>query len=143
MNHRPSLPPLSTSLPPVGFEIVLVDCSFNQQFGAVYLNREDTKIGFQVSTGHLNPKGVCHGGAMATFADMQILAVRPDATGKTLHFPTIQMSINYLVPVQLDTWVEATVTLVKVTRTMLFTQALITGDGKVVASTSGIYRNQS
>jgi hypothetical protein len=37
--------------------------------------------------------------------------------------------------------VEAQVTLVKATRTMLFTQSLMTVDGAIVARSSAIYRN--
>lgn len=126
---------------PEGFELVQLRDGFSEVFGAVYQNRATRILAFRVAPHHVNPDGVCHGGALATFADMQILGVRPEATGQVFHFPTIQISINYLAQAQLHSWVEATVTLVKMTRRMTFTQALITADGETVASATGIYRN--
>jgi hypothetical protein len=41
----------------------------------------------------------------------------------------------------LGAWVEAAVTLVKTTKTLIFTQALITADGDIVARSQAIYCN--
>ncbi len=126
---------------PDGFEPIDLGSGFNARFGTVYLHQGGGKLGFRVASHHLNPVGSCHGGAMATFADMQIAAVSPGLGTKAGHMPTISLSVDYLAPARLDTWVEAVVTLVKLTRTLAFTQALITADGDPVARSTGIYRN--
>jgi len=126
---------------PDGFEILVLECGFNDAFGPAYVNLPAHKIGFRVGTQHLNPVGGCHGGAMATFADMQISAVGPKAYDT--HRATISLTVEYLAPVALGAWVEAEVVCPKITRTMIFTQAIITADGEPAARTTGIYRNVS
>ncbi len=126
---------------PEGFEPFVLGPGFDLRFGPVYRHRGGGLLGFRVASHHLNPVGSCHGGAMATFADMQIAAVRPGLGTQAGHMPTINLSVDYLAPAWRDSWVEAAVTLVKLTRTLAFTQALITADGELVARATGIYRN--
>ena len=126
---------------PDGFKLIDLGNGFGARFGPVYLHKDGGKLGFRVASHHLNPVDACHGGAMATFADMQIAAVRPGLGTEAGHMPTISLSVDYLAPARLGTWVEAAITLVKITRTLAFTQALITADGDMVARSSGIYRN--
>lgn len=97
-------------------------------------------MGFRVTERHGNPVGGCHGGAMATFADTQLLAFRASSESGASHCPTISLSVDYLAPAPTGAWVEAAITLVKQTRTMLFTQAIMTVDGRPVARSSAIYR---
>ena len=128
---------------PQGFEPIRLGNGFDLSFGPVYLHKGERKLGFRVAAHHLNPVDSCHGGAMATFADMQIAAVRPGLGTQAGHMPTINLSVDYLAPARLGSWVEAAVTLVKATRTLVFTQALITVAGEPVARATGIYRNFS
>lgn len=114
---------------------------FTATFGPVYLNRADDRLGFRVARHHLNPMEVCHGGAMSTFADMQIAVVKAGLGTRAGHMPTIHLDVDYLAPAPLDSWVEMRVSLVKTTRNLVFTQALISAGGTLVARSSGIYRN--
>ena len=57
------------------------------------------------------------------------------------HQPTISLSVDYIATAPLGAWVEAAVTLVKSTKTLIFTQALITAGGEIVARSQAIYRN--
>lgn len=127
---------------PAGFEQVDLGSGFAERFGPVYLNRRENRLGFRVAAHHLNPVDGCHGGALATFADMQIAAVRSGLGVKSVHLPTISLSVDYLAPVSVNSWVEAAVTLIKTTHTLMFTQAVITADGDVVARSTAIYRNR-
>ncbi len=124
-----------------GFERLDLISGYGIAFGPVYLNRSQRKLGFAVEPRHLNPFGVCHGGAMATFADLQIIAVNDGPRVKPGFSPTVSMSVDYLSPARLGDWVEAAVTLAKATRTLIFTQALITANGEPVARTTALYRN--
>ncbi|MDR8398385.1 PaaI family thioesterase [Paraburkholderia sp. USG1] len=125
---------------PTGFKLVSLGAAFMSQFGPLYLCSETSTLAFRVAPNHLNPVDMCHGGAMATFADLQVIAIRPGADRADQHSPTISLSVDYLAPARLGAWVEADVTLVKSTRTMIFTQALIAVDGNIVARSSAIYR---
>ena len=124
---------------PPGYEPVDLGSGFSSLFGPTFVHRSLAKLGFRVADRHTNPRGVCHGGALATFADAQIVAVEPDAAKADTNTPTITLTVDYLAPIPLGAWVEADVTLLKRTRTMIFTQALISVDGDTVARSSAIY----
>ena len=127
---------------PTGFVARPLGGGFAEAFGPVYVNEAARAMGFRVAPKHLNPVGVCNGGAMATFADMQIAAVIAGSPGTSQgHQPTISLNVDYLATAPLGAWVEATVTLVKTTKTLIFTQALIAADGEIVARAHAIYRN--
>ena len=126
---------------PEGFVRADLGPGFGGDFGAVYLDRGRGRIGFRVTARHANPVGACHGGAMATFADMQLMAIRAGTEEGQPHSPTISLSLDYLAPAPVGAWVEAAVTLVRATRTMLFTQAVMTVDGEAVARATAIYKN--
>ena len=127
---------------PCGFEVLSLGSGFAEMFGSIYVNRESKTLAFRVAPIHLNPVNVCNGGAMATFADMQIAAVISAGPGTARgHQPTISLNIDYLATTPLGAWVEAAVTLVKTTRSLIFTQAMIRADGEIVARSQAIYRN--
>ncbi len=126
---------------PPGFEPIDLGPGFARTVGPVYLRQETCALGFRVEEHHLNPAGFCNGGAMATFADMQIVAVIAGAGTTLPHAPTISLSIDYLNTAPCGAWVEAAAVLLRKTSTMVFTQALITVDGAPVARTHAIYRH--
>jgi uncharacterized protein (TIGR00369 family) len=125
--------------PPPGFQLYPQHGGFAQSFGPIYLHAEGGRLGFRVTQGHLNVAGVCHGGALASFADLQMIAIRTALGPVVKHRPTVNLSVDYVAPAPLGAWVEAAVTLVKATRSMVFTHALITADGAVVAQSRAIY----
>ena len=127
------------SIPP-GFVEIDAWPDFVVNFGQVYVNTAARLIGFHVAKHHTNPIGVCSGGSMATFADMQLLAVMPRKLTSDNHWPTVSLSMDYVASAPLGSWVEAEVTLVKRTKTMVFTQALIRVAANAVARSNAIYR---
>lgn len=130
----------TTQVVPAGFQPLDLASGFNDAFGPIYRHETGQKLGFRVGPHHLNPVGVLHGGAMATFADTLVLAVIRGIPTRDAHTPTISISVDYVAAAPAGSWVEADTTLVKVTRSMLFVQAVITADGEVVSRANGIYR---
>jgi uncharacterized protein (TIGR00369 family) len=126
---------------PQGFVKAVLGTGFGHGFGPVYLDRARNLLGFRVEERHANSMGVLHGGAMATFADTQLMAIRPGPEEGRSHSPTINLSVDFVAPANVGDWVEAKVSLVRFTRSMVFTQALMTVDGEPVARSSAIYRN--
>jgi uncharacterized protein (TIGR00369 family) len=129
---------------PGGFEPIERPGGFGSAFGPVYFNRATTTLGFRVSAFHVNQFNVCHGGAMATFADMQIAAITHSGQLSAEHHrPTINLSVDYIAPAPLGAWVEAAVMLIRTTRRIVFTQTLIAVDGNPVARANASYRNHT
>ena len=58
-------------------------------------------LGMRISPRHLNPQQSCHGGVIASFADMQAYVAQRAASVMNNITPTVHMSIDYLAPVLL------------------------------------------
>ena len=64
-------------------------------------------LGFRVEARHCNPGNVCHGGMLATFADMLLpIAARFQSKTDMGFLPTVSLTCDYLAPAPLDAWIE-------------------------------------
>lgn len=126
---------------PDGYELLDAKPGYGEQFGPVYGSRTENglRLAFRVLDHHLNHFNVCHGGAMATFADIQLIGVRAQMRNQK-HAPTISLAIDYLEPVKKGDWVECAVILHKETRNMAFTNAQMSVNGRLVCRSNAIYR---
>ncbi|MBU6503656.1 MAG: PaaI family thioesterase [Burkholderiaceae bacterium] len=98
-------------------------------------------LGFRVLPQHTNPLGICHGGMMATFADMLMpMAAIYQMQGERRFLPTISLNIDYLAASPLGAWVQGHADVLRTTRNMLFGQGLVTADGDPVLRVSGIFK---
>jgi acyl-coenzyme A thioesterase PaaI-like protein len=131
---------MDQSAPP-GFERVSLGGGFSATLGAIFRNAATRRLGWRVGAEHANPVGVCHGGALATFADAQIVALRGSTDDWDVHTPTITLTTEYLAPIPVGAWVEAEVVIDRATRTLIFSRANFTVDGEAVGRSTAIYRN--
>jgi uncharacterized protein (TIGR00369 family) len=131
-------------LPPeAGFkQLIGAELGFYGLIGPHYVRIMDgvPVMGFRVGRRHLNPSGVCHGGALAAFADYQAVAVRHMAALNAHMTPTITLSIDFIVPVQLGEWVELHSRLLRRTGTMLFSDGDMVVGGVTVARVDAIFK---
>ena len=126
---------------PQGYEEIcrFAETGFGQKIAPIFVNYTEWRLAIEIREDHLNGFGVCHGGVMSVFADLQLCAiVRFD--GSRNRAPTISLSVDYLAPAPLGSLVEMQVTLARRTRTMFFTQALMTVGDEPVARSTAIYR---
>ncbi len=140
---------MSTPLPPVppGFRPLKVGGPFMQASGPLWgrlvteNDRRRVQIGFRVEDRHTNPVGVCHGGMLATLADMLAAICVPYQTDLPRHFlPTISLQMDFLAPARLGAWVQAQADVLRTTRNLVFTQGLISADDEVALRVSAIYK---
>jgi len=129
---------------PEGFAPLPMIGEFIALTGPLYLRHdgESVRIGFRVERRHTNPMGICHGGMMATFCDMLLpLSVHRKRADVGMRFlPTINLQIDYLAPAPLGSWVQGEADVLRVTRSLVFAQALVTADGEPAARVSGIFK---
>ena len=99
-------------------------------------------MGFRVEPRHCNPMKICHGGMMATFCDMLLpMSAHLQAKEVTGRFlPTISLQVDYLAPSPLGSWVQGEGQVLRVTRSLVFMQGLVTADGQNVARVSGTFK---
>ncbi|MDQ6681259.1 MAG: PaaI family thioesterase [Pseudomonadota bacterium] len=112
--------------------------------GPLYLRHEGdlVQVGFRVEGRHTNPLGNCHGGMLATFCDMLLpLSIHRKSSEVGLRFlPTINLQLDYLAPCPLGAWVEGEAQVLRVTRSLVFAQGLVTADGTTAVRMSGIFK---
>ena len=127
--------------PPDGFHPIQIQNGFAAIFGPIYVRRqgEQVSMGFRVDERHINISGVCHGGALATFADLQLAALQRTGAVERGHYPTISLAVDYLAPAAHGDWVEIDVTLVKRTRRLAFTQGVLRTQAGPVVRTTALY----
>ena len=142
-----SAPPPADARPPGvpdGYRPLPMMGDFIAVNGPLYLRRSGAQVqlGFRVEPRHTNPMRICHGGMMASFCDM-LLPITVHRTHKEVGFrflPTINLQIDYLAPAPLGAWVEGEAEVLKVTRSLIFGQGLVTADGVVAVRVSGIFK---
>ena len=133
---------------PEGFAPLPMGGDFMRVNGPLYLRHDvhhdgDTvRVGFRVEKRHTNPMGNCHGGMLASMADMllpvSIHRQTPEVAGRFL--PTISLQIDYLAPCPLGAWVQGEAQVLRTTRSMVFAQGLISADGTPAVRVSGIFK---
>ncbi len=100
------------------------------------------QMGFRVLARHTNPMGNCHGGMLATFADMLLpmLAHRQTPELRNQFLPTVSLQIDYLSPAPLGAWVQGEAQVLRTTRSLVFAQGLVSSDGVPSMRVSGIFK---
>mgnify|MGYP000169619419 FL=1 len=136
--------PSTTANIPAGFAPLTAGGPYIQHNGPLYvLHQGDVvKFGFRVERRHTNPMGNLHGGMMASFCDMLLpLSVHyQDAALADRFLPTISLQIDYLAPAPLGAWVEGEAEPLRITRSLVFAQGLVTADGVPCARVSGVFK---
>ncbi|MBU3740329.1 MAG: PaaI family thioesterase [Rhodoferax sp.] len=128
---------------PAGFRRVRLGGGFLEQVGPLYARwtGERLQLGFRVEERHANPLAICHGGMMATLADMLVpCAAMYQLPSEQRFLPTISLQIDYLGPAPVGSWVQGEAEVLRVTGRLLFGQALATADGQPALRVSGIFK---
>ncbi|MBK8007605.1 MAG: PaaI family thioesterase [Rhizobiales bacterium] len=118
--------------------------NFLSLIGPLWCKRENNKLilGFRVEKRHCNIGGICHGGMLMTFADMQLgLGARFHAEEDFGFMPTVNMTADFLAPAALGAWVEGRTDLLRSTRNFIFCQGIITSNGAPAVRASGIMKS--
>lgn len=129
-----------TGAPP-GFHALRMTGEFIAHVGPLYLKRDGASlwVGFRVEERHTNPMGICHGGMLASFADMLLpLSIHRKSEVGMRFLPTISLQLDYLAPAPLGAWVQGEAQVLRVTRSLVFAQGLATADGTPILRASGV-----
>lgn len=128
---------------PPGFRLVKVGGPFLFHNGPLYgkWTGQRLQLGFRVQKRHTNPLENCHGGMLATFADMLIPCAAMYQSKMDLHFlPTISLQVDYLGAAALGAWVQGEADVLRTTRNLLFGQGLVQADGHPALRVSGVFK---
>jgi len=135
----------SQDRPPPGFELGFgQDVGFNAVNGPFYVGYSDgdPSVGFRLTEAHRNSLEGCHGAVIAGLADFQPVCLRPLIGLLDQAIPTVSLTINFLSPAPIGSWLQLSVKLMRQTRSLVFSDGTITADGELVARTTGIFKIQ-
>lgn len=128
---------------PEGFAPFKLSFGFIETNGPLYgkWDGHHLLLGFRVELRHCNPGRVCHGGMLATFADMCLpIAARFQAATDMGFLPTVNLTCDFMAPAPLGAWVEGRADALKFTKNLLFAQGMVTADGTAVLRANGIFK---
>lgn len=132
---------------PDGFKRVRMTLggSFIDSVGPFWISDQDGRIrmGLRIDERHCSGYNVCHGGFLASFADMLMPLVTYQAAElKTSPriIPTLSLQLDYIKSVKKGDWLEGEAALLKITRTVVFVQGLVFAERELALRCSGVYK---
>jgi uncharacterized protein (TIGR00369 family) len=111
---------------------------FNELVGPFYIRREDKDValGIRIEERHTNSRGICHGGFLATMADLA-LGYACAAVGGHASFVTISLSMDFAGSARPGDWVQSKVEVQKAGARIAFANCyLMAGDVRLVRASA-------
>ena len=131
---------------PQGYELVqrTQGPTFAGLVGPFYARREgrELSLGLRIEQRHLNSRGTCHGGLLATLADIALgyacVAASEDGAGK--NFVTIDLSIEYMASTRAGDWLYSEVKVLNTNSRTAAAAGHLMVEGSPVARISANFR---
>ena len=131
---------------PEGFEPVqrIQPHTFAGLVGPFHARRQgrEISVGLRIEERHLNSRGTCHGGLLATLADIALgyACVAAAEEGQSKNFVTIDLSVEYLAGTQAGDWVQSEVKVLNADSRTASAAGHLCVDGRPVARISANFR---
>jgi uncharacterized protein (TIGR00369 family) len=128
---------------PDGFRpMKLAPNPFIELVGPLYGRVDDgaLTVGFPVRARSCNPAGMCHGGMLCTLADLTLILCSNVQTGMGRYFTTVSLNTDFLAPAPRGSWIEGRAQVLRVTRSLVFTQGVLSVDGAPVLRANAIFK---
>ena len=128
---------------PEGFRVLdLPRNPFMQANGPLYgkLDGDNFVMGFLCQEKHCNPMMVCHGGMVATLADMLLLIATNIQTKLGQFLLTVSLDVDFVGPVKVGDWLEGRAQVVRAGRSIIFTEGRMTVAGSTVARANAVLK---
>lgn len=126
---------------PAGFKPLPAASPFNELVGPLHEKHGEGSIalGLRVAKKHCNSRGICHGGVLATLADLALGYGLMARTGSRSGFVTAHLDIDYAGAAEIGDWIHSEVAVQRVGSRLAFaTGYLCVGESRVVRM-SGIF----
>lgn len=126
---------------PAGFKPLPAASPFNELVGPLHEKRAAStpSIGLRVESKHCNSRGICHGGVLATLADLALGYALMARIGSRGNFVTAHLDLDYAGTAELGDWIHSEVEVQRVGSRLAFaTGYLRVGESRVVRM-SGIF----
>jgi acyl-coenzyme A thioesterase 13 len=126
---------------PEGFEPLFRSSPYLELLGPIYNKKAESelRIGLRAEKKHCNGRGQVHGGVLSSLADIA-LGYNAAFQGKApVPMVTASLNIDYAGSVTLGDWIEISVDVQKVGRSMAFANCYFFVDSKRIARASAVF----
>ena len=112
---------------------------FNALVGPLYQRGagESLSIGLRIEEKHANSRRICHGGLLATLADLALgYAMHARSDGK-VSFVTAHLAIDYAGGAKIGDWIESAVDIQRMGQRLAFANGyLVCGENRIVRASA-------
>ena len=126
---------------PPGFKPLPSASPFNELVGPLHEKRGEgsISIGLRVEKKHSNSRGICHGGVLATLADLALGYGMMARTVSRGGFVTAQLSIDYAGAAEIGDWIHSEVEVQRVGSRLAFANGYLCVGANRILRMSGIF----
>ncbi|HVB49280.1 MAG TPA: PaaI family thioesterase [Burkholderiales bacterium] len=124
---------------PEGYRTIERASPFVELIGPVYERRrgERVSIGLRIERKHTNRRGVCHGGVLATLADIALGYAMLGQAGAKGGFVTANLAIDYAGAAKLGDWLHSEVEVQRMGSRLAFANGyLVRGETRIVRASA-------
>jgi acyl-coenzyme A thioesterase 13 len=132
---------VNTTEIPEGWHQIARLSPFNALVGPLYARRdgEAVSIGLAIEQKHTNSRGVCHGGVLATLADLALGYAMLAKSGDKGSFVTAHLAVDYAGAAKVGDWIESSVEIQRVGSRLAFANCYLLVDEKPIVRASAIF----
>lgn len=118
---------------------------FNELVGPFYSKLEGNviSVGLRIEERHCNSRGICHGGLLATLADIALgyaCVIAGGTGGRAGSFVTTNLSVDYLAPAHVGDWVQSDVKVLNPGSRTATADGFLVANGNAVVRASATFR---
>jgi uncharacterized protein (TIGR00369 family) len=113
---------------------------FNDMIGPFYERRrgKEVSLGLRIEERHANSRGICHGGLLASMADLA-LGYATLAVGGHSSFVTVNLSLDFAGSAKPGDWVESKVDVQKTGSRLAFANGYLLANGVRIVHAKAIF----
>ena len=114
---------------------------FNALVGPLYERRsgDAVSIGLMIEEKHSNSRGICHGGVLATLADLALGYAMLAKSGDKGSFLTAHLAVDYAGAAKVGDWIESQVEIQRVGARLAFANCYLIANDKPIVRASAIF----
>jgi len=129
---------------PEGFRKIERLSPFNALVGPLYERRdgETVSIGLAIEEKHVNSRGICHGGVLATLADLALGYAMLAKSGDKGSFVTAHLAVDYAGAARPGDWIESKVEVQRVGSRLAFANCYLISNRKPIVRASAIFARE-
>lgn len=98
------------------------------------------QVGLRVDGRHANLHGFCHGGLLASLADVGLARALSHSRTPRLNLVTVNLTLNFLLPARQGDWIDMTAEIDRVGLQLGYANGVVRANGTPVLRAAGVFQ---